>query len=389
MSADISITPRLDDLIVYLRRHGWKPESSPSDQTQVWTCGEDAVGNPIRIVLPSSSEDPYTDELIMRAIRLIAVRREDDPVVVAFNIAKRDSDVLCPRIVGKHINGSVPYRLVSDVIKGIGDLLAASATQEDNPREHFDRVTQVGKKFVERCRFGHTQRRSFGLVVECPVGLNPGGDLFEESDEVEPTETPFERRVVERVAKGLLDLRRSIQDGSPSPLTQNVALGFNANLCDALTGILETVDDLDLEFGILWSPEWRTRQMVSGFRSLRIESHSVEYLQAASRALRSDLGESKKQAIDGTIIELHSLTPPLDDVEVEGSEERTILVSRPMPDRPRPMIIEMTLDAESYRKACDAHKTGALIRATGWLEKPSRTSHHKLGGLTGFEVLSS
>src|SRR5690606_16806892 len=108
----------------------------------------------------------------------------------------------------------------------------------------------------------------------------------------DPPEAPFERRVIERVAIGLLHLRQAIQSGDTSPLKTNYEEGFNANTCDSLANAVEVVEDFDLEVGILWSPEWRVRQpAIAALTPFKVDRRAVDYLRAAARAFRSDTGE--------------------------------------------------------------------------------------------------
>jgi len=375
-----SFTPRLDDLIAHLRRQRWEQANSPKGTIQVWERGQDAIGETIRLVLPMSPDDPFAGQQIDKAINLLAALSDETPAFLAFKIAHRTSDLLLPRLVGSSIGSSIPFKKMSGTLEMLEWLIEDAFSQEHNPREHFDRASQKAKDYVRECRFGHTIHQSFGLTIECPVGLNPNHDLFGDTQGVQPGEAPLGRRVVERVAIGLCDLRADLEEGGPKKLFANFEKGFNANLCDIFVALVDMLEDIEFEMGILWSPEWRVSQAASRFKPTRIDRHAADYLRAASGFLRDDWAGPRETSIRGRIVNLHSDYPPI--AGIQGTLPLvlvpTIQVLAPIDDHSQPMIVKVPLEAHEYTVACDAHKNGHQVSIQGLLGKVTRTGHYEL-----------
>jgi hypothetical protein len=76
--------------------------------------------------------------------------------------------------------------------------------------------------------------------------------------------------------------------------------------------------------------------------------------------------QSKDVIVRGRVVQLRSETAPLDEGE-DGSGERgiTLLWEQDAPQ----MRVRVSLDAASYKVACDAHKEGRVVSEKGKLEK--------------------
>jgi len=59
---------------------------------------------------------------------------------------------------------------------------------------------------------------------------------------------PFERRVIQRLARGFQNIHEAELADDSSIITSNFASGFNANMCEALADLIEkTTDRLKFE----------------------------------------------------------------------------------------------------------------------------------------------
>jgi len=270
------------------------------------------------------------------------------------------------------------------MISFLKNMMTHMATLEDNPRSYFDRNSKAGSSFINKCRFGHTFHGSFGFNVECPVGVNPQADSNGES--IVSPNTPFERRIMERFSFGIKNLQEAILSGSTDPLTRNYDRGFNANICQDLVDMAEAVEDIEIEYSTIWSPEWRVLPELAMMKPVKIERRSIEYLQAASKSMRSDLGESRKQEIKGFITKLQAITNTSE--EEDAIEERTLAIKWKTQES-KEINVNLTLSPEDYRKACDAYRDRKEVAVSGVLEKINRTSPFQLTAPENFRVVQS
>ena len=120
-----------------------------------------------------------------------------------------------------------------------------------------------------------------------------------------PPEVPFERRVLERIAIGLSDLRDAITTDDIEPIVQNYNLGFNANMCRTLDEIYQKVDGRRIEFDFIWSPEVST-EVAAKWKPFTFEGKAYQILGEAAKKLEKAEQQPKDILIQGRIVQLNS-----------------------------------------------------------------------------------
>src|SRR5579863_174954 len=212
--------------------------------------------------------DPDVDEIEMAVPREMgtreAVRRlegaintlsqvEDKaPAQIAAAIRSIGYDVVRSRIPAEmvvddtiHLDQAVSYT------GSIKKLLAASATTELSPDVYFFRVKREGTQYADQCRFGHTFRGSFGFTIESPV--LPNNEPVFPGMEQQP---PFERRVIQRLARGIKVIQEAVAAQEPAIVVRSFESGFSANMCEEFAGLVQETAPSGIGFGFLFSPEW-------------------------------------------------------------------------------------------------------------------------------------
>ena len=350
---------RVGDLALYLRKAGWQRAQHPNDRLLVFQ----QTGNGPKIVLASSDEFTDAGDMTDNALHLLAELQRVGVREIVRAVHAQDRDILSVRFVNKQLtSGGIPLDTATRLVSQLRDLLAYAACVEEHPRPYFPKATSIGRKYTENCVFGHTFAGSFGFTIESPTGPAPFGAPG-------GTPQPFERRVIGRILRGINQLHEAVLSGEPGMLATKYDTGLNANLCELLEETLKESGEAEMEYSVLWSPDWPIAADLLGIQSVRLEPGAAGFLGAVARQLRR-LEESKNQTITGKVVALQSDTVSSDDDGAEDSDQvATILWEE---QRGRKLRVRVSLEPQDYAAACDAHKLGFGVSLSGRLEKVGR-----------------
>jgi hypothetical protein len=275
-------------------------------------------------------------------------------------LLNRGSDILCHRLLANTKILSLPLEVAPKAVGYLRDLVYYAACAEEDPQPFFEKGRKIGKDYTTRCRFGHTFAGSFGLTVEMPIPPNPDGLLIPDAQAA-----PFERRVMIRVIRGLQIASKGLREGDVSILTRDYTQGFNANLCEVMAGLTQELPGFGSEFTMLWSPEYAIEDQFKNAGPVRIDPDSFRpFFEAAAKSLRQ-AKESEQTTIRGLVIQLHA--DPGDD-DTDEDDERQIIVKCDLGTL-RAVKVHVSLNADDYGKACDAHKDNREVEIDGRPEK--------------------
>ncbi len=368
-AARIDVEPRL--LFRYLSNHGWHLDPPKNNIRRAW-LPEDANNDSLEIFLNESSKR-HRD--VYFAINTLSQLYDQPSELLINDIRSLAYDIITSKIPSQYVrNESIELRIAAQYIEKMRDFLASSATTELSGERAYKRVAKEAVEYSEKCRFGHTFKGSFGFQIESPVGLNDEPTLAGVEQNA-----PFERRVIERVAKGLSSLMTAMEHDDPSVIVSQKD-GFSSNMCDAIVDIIEDINLSKIEFGIAFSPEWRSAE-ATGKRNFTVEYQHLDILRHASKAMRVDEPPREAQ-IFGRIKKLQAEGNPADlleekskrQIEVAWINEENQLVN-----------VKLLLSPQEYLAAVEAHKSGKAVSATGTLAKKGRS--WQLGELTSFVAI--
>ena len=344
---------------VFLRRKGWSCIDYANPNLLVFGPPEKKHKG-LSIVLPSRKEFVDYPAKLRDCIELLASIYEIDPTTVIHNIARWDRDVLEIRLEAVQGNEQLlPLEYASELIAKYRRFVGFAAAAESNPRKFFAKLTSGGRDFAQHCMFGHTFVGSFGLTIECPLGLEadlPLPDL--------PPQRPFRRAVIERIATGQLDMVDAVREHDPEILVKNHRAGFCGNMCELLADVCGISGRRKICHSIKWASELPPPANLSRDEEpVILDERSYDVLRAASESLQRVEEPDEDKEVFGRITRLKSEIPPVKTQEFRLSA-RTVVVLWEV-ERGQPLHINIELPLELYRLACDAHKNGKKIRVFG------------------------
>ncbi len=373
-----SLLPTKEQLAAYLRKHDWHKQGHPNADLLVFNGPPDDLGSPLRIVVPVKASASDLADSLESAIALLAEVEKRTVDAVRASIHNQSHDILRQRIFGNSNLTNLSLEKAPKIVRHMRDLVYYSACAEETPQPFFAKGRNVGRDLTRKCRFGHTFAGSYGMTLEMPLVPNAQTVLSDEYDN-----PPFERRVMQRIIRGLAAIERGSTEADIAILTGDVAGGFNANLYEVMLDLFNELDDYSLDYDISWSGEYRPAPDLSTISRIRLVPNTIRpYVESAARALRQSK-ESQETFIQGSIVQLRAESVDTEEDEVEYSE-RLITVRWDMPSG-QPGNIRLQLSAEDYRLACDAHRDNMSVRATGKPEKIGK--YWYLTSATHFSVI--
>lgn len=353
-------TVNLADFDQFLRLLGWESVEHTNERIQVFRKIE-KIGK-LQIVLPRRADAADFGNRVAEAAMTLATLLRQPPESVLGQIKQIGEDVLRARLISHSAeSGSIPLEMAVKVVNGLKRLLTYAAAGESAPLPFFSRPTRKAIMHAEHCRFGHTFVGSFGFTVESPLAPEMQDPLIAGA-----APPPFERRVMERMYRGIQDVQRATEERNLSPIIHDYTAGLNANMCDALLEISDNATDLQVSFRMDWSPKIPANAKLSGENPevATIGPESIEYLQSASKQLRR-LEESRPVTIEGRVVLLKSDSEPWED---EPENPHTIVVSWLDSDG-KAIRTRVILAPEEYLFACEAHMRGRSVSVSGTLER--------------------
>jgi hypothetical protein len=314
--------------------------------------------------LPTRRDFKGSERLVSDALRTLSQLDDRDAPQIIDDINSIGFDRIRSIIPDEMVRAdSIDLRVAGGFINNARRLITTTATAELEPSAFFGRVTKEAIAYTERCRFGHTFRGSFGFTIESPIVRND-----EPSFPGVAQPPPFERRVVQRLVRGLSTIRLAEATENPAIIAENYQTGFNANMCDALVELVEQTTDR-LKFEVAWSPEWHPAEDVSGLNSFAILPSTVGLVRDAATSLRR-VETARSFTVLGKVVRLKSEQNPADLLDL--SSPREVVLQWNSPDFGS-LNVKVILSPSEYIVAVEAHKSGRMISLSGMLERVGRS----------------
>jgi len=271
---------RAHDVAAWLTGLGWRPRTSfPRPEFLVFDGPPDDNGDPIVAVISSDAAYPDFRDRLDDLLRLVAAVTRRPVAELAAELADLQADIdrVELRVVSPFAHqGSIPLDYAATMVGALRDLVIAAACVEKDPRPAYARATKAAVEHAQACRFGQTRRGSFIATVECPVTPVIG-------DPTLPFDVPFERRVTERIVRGVAQVGRAVASRDAASLAEAWKVGLNANMCEALLK-LRAPGEAALEFSARWSS--RVAAPTDLTAPVRLDRASFDYVSATARALQ-------------------------------------------------------------------------------------------------------
>lgn len=358
--ADPLETLRLDTLKRFIKLKNWQLVATPNDKLLIYEGPVDDNNHPIKLALPTSQEFEDAPSMILKALRLLAEIESCSVKAMGEKIMSLGSDFLRPRIISTSSSSSISYAMATKVIKELSGLIYYSACLEEDAQPFFAKGRKIGTQFLERCRFGQTFYGSFGITIEMPI--SPPHEIS--------APTPFERRIMMRIAHGIIAIRKAVHQADVSILTNDYKQGFNANLYETMTDVLQSIQDCQLEFSFAWSPEYSLSEELQSLKPVRFTRDSfLPFLESAAKTLRQS-SESQDTLVTGKIVQLRGNRIEKEELDdTDAFDDDRMIVIEWEAENGKLTLIRSFVSTEEYKLACDAHRDGKCISIRGKPEK--------------------
>ena len=329
----------------------------------LYILSEEGVDD-VELVLPREQAASDFLRRMEGAIRTLSGVEGRSPEEVISDVRMIGYDVVRSRIPNAMVyDDAIHLEVATKYITGVKSLLTATATTEIQPDPYFLRVRKEASEYADRCRFAHTFRGSFGFSIESPVVPNNEPTL----PQIEQL-PPFERRVMERFARGVRTVCDAVTTGDTAALVATAKTGFSANACEQFAKLVEDTSPGGLVFAFAFSPEWRADRELAQVREFAVGMPHVEVSRAAAKVLRSQF-TPRPETVFGRVVRLESEGDPSDLLNPIGSREIAIQWSN---EDLGDIQVRVSLDASEYLKAIEAHGSGRPVKVSGTLERRGR-----------------
>ncbi len=351
----------------YLRATGWTRIKYQNRRLAVYSKELEEGESSAIVALPEKATYSDFHERMVEAIQRLAEVEETTPDVIYQKIQSIGQDSL--RFSLK-LPADMPLpslEMTARFLQGARNLVVYAACMEQEVRPYFTQPFQIGREQAERCRFDHTSRGSFGFTIKSP--LPEIGQLY-----LPGFGSPLERRIVERITRGLLSVQLARETQRPEEISEHYITGLNGNMCKAVLEMLEDLPDTPVEYSVRWSFSLQPAHDVQQFTPIILDREVSYYLRDASKYLETrqpDLEHDK--TIEGIITGLN----------VENQSEHQVTVQADGYGK-----VSFLLDTDDYVVACDAHRDHNTVTVTGTLQRNTRGGSWTLLEPRSFQVKS-
>ena len=337
-------------LSAYVRSEGWTKAGTYRQHSDVY-AGD---GKPEIIVPRSDVIDDYAmvvEDLIAMFARVLG----RDQISIYRDLTLADRDVLRVRAIGDYPSG-LPLENSHGLIEHTREMLASAANSLDDNRPVYRSSTNNrAANYLRSIRLNRIEGGSFSLVLVSPA-LAP--HLFSHSESVEAS---LERRIAQRLSESLYAARSASEravGGDGTAFSHVMGSGVSANLCEAVAGLVESIDRFDVSFN--WALARPTTELRGPVTFTRLDR---PLLLEAARNFRS-LEPQFDQRLQGFI---YALARPKED------DEGTVRLRTRIGGMQR--SVTAVLNRFDYPRAIEAHATGAMVSLSGDLAQVGQNWH--------------
>ncbi len=354
-------TISLIDIERYLEEQGWNKYKDLNDKIKLFRGPNNDEGKPLELMLPKSNQYEDYYYRILDVINILANVSDKKIEQVIKEITLVSHDVLKMRVInnGKYSN-SIPLRQAADDVNALKKLFVFGASSEKKNLPHFDSPLDAGLQHAELCQFGHTFQGSFGFTINSPIISDYEQLKLFQCEE----DSPFERRVLERIIRGLSLVEESAKKDDADLVINNFDIALNSRMCEAILEMSQKYT-CGIEFCISWSPKIRVPQEIKDKDKWFLDKAEYRVLEYAAEQLKKV--EPFVETIIGQIVTLHSTKNPMS----EENFPRQAIVKHDYEGRR--IDVKLYLDKEGYNLAYEAHGMGLPVMVEGKLFRKGTT----------------
>lgn len=265
-------------IAAFARAENWIKAEGYGDHADVY-AGE---GRP-EIIVPRTDLVADYASAVSRLLEIFAKCTDRDELMVYRDLVGADRDVVRVRVLGAEDDGSVVLDAGVKIVADARDMLfaAACAARSVQPvyRPHANREAS---DYMRRVKLGQTEHGSFVVTLLAPVPplLEPARDRAWPSLNDEPLERVITRRLMDAL-EASRNAAETALSGDGAAFENAVTAGVSANLCEAVAGLIEESEGIDIS--LTWA---RTRPTPEPQRKVAFSGKDAEILKEAARTFR-------------------------------------------------------------------------------------------------------
>ncbi|MBS1956593.1 MAG: hypothetical protein JST89_20565 [Cyanobacteria bacterium SZAS-4] len=369
--------PNIDQIVNYLQALGWNETKSRNPNARIFLSASELGDEPFSVVLPLTMKLKDSRNVINDAIESISAITEldFDEVVKEINLPR--TDIFDFRMMpnrDKDRQDFISVEEINIITEELRNTFAFSAQSEAEPeetrKESIPQINETGKKFARNLRFAHTFKGSFGLSIEAELTITQPRLPMKN---LPPIQAPFERRVLERLAKGVISAEAATKNDNVDLIVSSYKTGLNANMCSSLSKLFEQTQLNKVETRFLWSPAWLPENE-EHVTSVVLNRKTAIYLRMAAEKLRKEESPTYVTLI-GQVMVLQDVVLSQDDeeeipIDQQGYGHRIVLWVR---HKDEDFKVSTWLTELDHDIAIQAYSKKSLLTVSGTLEKRKRS----------------
>jgi hypothetical protein len=360
----------LNNFISYLRSTGWRRVKYQDEKLIVFAKDEEGEEQPDLMVLPAKETFRDYAVRITEAVKRLADIEQTTPDAIIQKIQSVGQDVIYLRLALPHTAELPSLEATSTFLQAWRNLVTYGACMErDQRRYFFGKPFEVGRQQAEHFQFAHTFQGSFGFTIESKIAETQQHSLWHG----QPPRLPIQRKVLERITRGLLFAKQAEQSGKAEVISQNYTAGFNGNMCRAAVDMLQDMQNVQITYAVRWSTHLQASPDVAQLPPLLFGRELSSYLQEA--------GDYLEQTANADLEEERTVEGPITNLSSEDQATRVVTISAEGFGK-----VSFSLDAKDYAAACDAHRDGHPVSVSGRLMRRGRRGPLTLQGPHDFHV---
>lgn len=367
---DIDIIKSINPLEVagYLTTQGWQQKSQINDIASIWTL-EVGQGENVEILLPLNPDFRDFTTRMLEVLQNLEIVEHRSQLEIINNLKTPLAEII--QISVNHseiINGSIPISQGVQLFESAKKLMWSAASSAVEPRPYFKGSFSEVTDYMQKLRLGHTKEGSYVLTIISPLQVEnyQSEDCFERK----VTKTLFQAlNIISLAPEQKLSERENILD-------EAIEEGVSANLCDALSHMINTASEPNLSFNLTGS---KIIERTSNFPlEIKLNKQILPIITEVKNKLKSrtaNLGRNKKS------IQQHTLILPLSSqkllfrstitglvIKLEwfgGDEKAKVIVITMIENREEEVVIEV--NRQDYLIAIQANLDQLPIICNGSL----------------------
>ena len=357
--SDIYSQIEFTDLYSYLQMSGWTKERVVQDKFVVFNKWYDE--NEFDVIVPLKNTFKDYSLRMQTTIHILSNLEGIDEAAMINKIKNINTDIIKVRFISAdYKDGSIPLWVANSITKSLYETVIYSASMEENQRLKYHRISTGAKEYANKFRFGQTQKGSFIVSLEAKLHTaceQLSLDLENYDREQLLANTPFERRIINRINSTLIQLDNLIIDDDLFINEDSKML--NINICEALSELDGIADDLEVEYNFDLSETVPIAKQFS--KKVIINNEVISKARTISQKFKS-IEKREPIVVDVNVDKVTSID--------KGGE---VSVSFNYSEDNKRHIAKINLEGNSYIKACESlTKPNCQFRVEGILDRTTR-----------------